>query len=516
MVATLDLVPSPGQALAFKHIDDTLAKHDAKKFMERGITSMLEPGSVAEELNPYLTRSAAVVLMNMSEKGSGVVLYAVNDPGAVSAWLKKKGKPKFYKGLAYYQLPNGKSSLMMIENFLAFGSDGLALSRIAGVKAGIEPSIETVAEAMNAEGQLAPDANIKVIMSPKIVGESKTKMPVVGYISMGLAIRDEGLELTTNSRLDTKDSAIAKFASIAPLNPAVTAMLPKGAYGFLSLSQPSTYWAAGTTTLDQQGQGEAKKQIEQSVQDGLGLSMENDVMPAMQGTATLAFYPNESELSGVNAVAILDDSNGADAAPGFEKLRTFLEKQSAKDKPGKTLFVKSQEGDATVYRLSPEIEREFHKTVKTNPSDVFQYHKVFDDKTATWAVIGKSVIAATSPKLLAQTLDQYRSKNAASSLTQDSAYTLVSPSINDGSQAIVTFDLARIAQGVDGTLKPGASDSDARKTIRTILDMFKELKTPMAVTMHVVPTGDTTTKIMVPIDYERLFEFIGSQIQKGK
>jgi hypothetical protein len=516
MVATVDMVPSPGQTLAFKHIDDTLAKHDVQKFMERGITSLLEPGPIAEELNPYLTRSAAVALFSMSEKGSGVVLYAVNDPAAVSAWLKKKAKPKFYKGLAYYQLPSGKSSLLMIENFLAFGSDAVALSRIVGVKAGTEPSITTVAEAMNAENQIAPDANVKVIMSPKIAEQSKTKLPVVGYLSMGLAIRDEGLEFTTNTRLDTADSAISKFANISPINPAVTAMLPKGAYGFVSLSQPSTYWSAGTSALDQQGQGDAKKQMEKSIQDGLGLSMEDDVMPAIQGTVTLALYPNENELSGVNAVAIFDDSNGANAAPGFEKFRAFAVKQAGKDQPGKPIFVKSQDGDATVYRLSPEVEKEFHKNAKGNPQDIIEYSKVFDEKTATWAIIGKSVIAATSPKLLARTLEQYRSKEAAGSLAQDSAYALVSPSISGGSQAIVTFDLARIAKGIDGTLKPGEAKSDARKSARTILDMFENLKTPMAVTMHVVPNGDTASKVIVPIDYEKLFDFIGTQIQKKK
>jgi hypothetical protein len=293
-------------------------------------------------------------------------------------------------------------------------------------------------------------------------------------------------------------------------------MLPKGAYGFVSLSQPSTYWSAGTSALDQQGQGNAKKQMEKSIQDGLGLSMEDDVMPAIQGTATLALYPNENELSGVNAVAILDDSNGANAAPGFEKLRAFLEKQAGKDQPGKPIFVKSQDGDATVYRLSPEVEKEFHKNAKGNPQDIIEYSKVFDEKTATWAIIGKSVIAATSPKLLARTLEQYRSKDAAGSLAQDSAYALVSPSISGGSQAIVTFDLARIAKGIDGTLKPGEAKSDARKTARTILDMFENLKTPMAVTMHVVPNGDTASKVIVPIDYEKLFDFIGTQIQKKK
>jgi Protein of unknown function (DUF3352) len=516
MVATVDMVPSPGQTLAFKHIDDTLAKHDVQKFMERGITSLLEPGPIAEELNPYLTRSAAVALFSMSEKGSGVVLYAVNDPAAVSAWLKKKAKPKFYKGLAYYQLPNGKSSLLMIENFLAFGSDALALSRIVGVKAGTEPSITTVAEAMNAENQIAPDANVKVIMSPKIAEQSKTKLPVIGYLSMGLAIRDEGLEFTTNTRLDTADSAISKFANISPINPAVTAMLPKGAYGFVSLSQPSTYWSAGTSALDQQGQGDAKKQMEKSIQDGLGLSMEDDVMPAIQGTVTLALYPNENELSGVNAVAIFDDSNGANAAPGFEKFRAFAVKQAGNDKPGKPIFVKSQDGDATVYRLSPQVEKDFRESMHGNPQDIIEYSKVFDEKTATWAIIGKSVIAATSPKLLARTLGQYRSKEAAGSLAQDSAYALVSPSISGGSQAIVTFDLARIAKGIDGTLKPGEAKSDARKTARTILDMFENLKTPMAVTMHVVPNGDTASKVIVPIDYEKLFDFIGTQVLKKK
>jgi hypothetical protein len=46
--------------------------------------------------------------------------------------------------------------------------------------------------------------------------------------------------------------------------------------------------------------------------------------------------------------------------------------------------------------------------------------------------------------------------------------------------------------------------------------MFENLKSPMAVTMHVVPNGDTASKVIVPIDYEKLFDFIGSQVLKKK
>ncbi len=86
IAVSFDLVPSPAQALAFKHIDDSLGRNDMAGFLEKSVLDIVEHGPMADSLRPLVKWSGAFCLApvegqqpNSSAGTSPIIFIALTD-----------------------------------------------------------------------------------------------------------------------------------------------------------------------------------------------------------------------------------------------------------------------------------------------------------------------------------------------------------------------------------------------------------------------------------------------------
>ncbi len=104
MVGTLDLSPSPQQALAFKRIDDAMDRNDMNRLVETSVLDIFSKKSPATDaLRPLVQRNGAIALLPLKTEQPGtqmvgLALIAVSSGTEAEAILKKFGKPTFFRG----------------------------------------------------------------------------------------------------------------------------------------------------------------------------------------------------------------------------------------------------------------------------------------------------------------------------------------------------------------------------------------------------------------------------------
>jgi hypothetical protein len=523
IVGSLDLSPSPGQAMTFKKIDDALARNGMDQFVERGLIDIFENSSQVDDIRPHTLRNAAFGLLPMEKGGKremkGVMLLGLSDGPKVAEILRKRGKPQFFKGMPYYRLPKGKMAMVVFDDVLALADDGSILLKVKQVRDGAAPAITSNQEFMAAREKVANDANLMMFMNPKMLGDHKgTDKIGKDWMTAGLAIRDGGLEMTMSGALDpTQTPEIAQFGKTAPIRRDLFQVLPSGAYGMVVASQPANYFGAAEGVLKSDGDGkDMLKSMEEGVKDGTGLSYREDLVPALQGNAVIAAYPTESgDPAGVDLLLVSDDSNGANPAAAVEKFQQFAEQKMAEEKKGQSPFTKTEVEGARSFRLADELQNEIRQGMsKDMATPEIRSDVLFKKKTVVWAIVDRTVIAATSQDLLDRAVASYRAKT--STLSADRAFSEAEPKLLDGSQSVVTFNLARVAKGVGNTLVLDKMDREGRDMARSILSMFETLHEPLYIKSQITPEGKIRGGTFIPMDYDKMIDFAGRMMKREK
>jgi hypothetical protein len=153
------------------------------------------------------------------------------------------------------------------------------------------------------------------------------------------------------------------------------------------------------------------------------------------------------------------------------------------------------------------------KGITENPPAEFDVQQLVDGKTVTYAKVGKAVIVATSKTLLDRALNAYTTHN--DSLVGDPS---IMPSINaavPNAQGVMVLDITRIATAVDAMMNYDKMDPDAQKMVKGIVDMLKGLTTPLHGS-SAIGKDHIGASFFMPMDYDRLIDFIGGIIEKAK
>lgn len=529
MVGSIDLSPSPNQAMVFKKIDDALARHGLDKQIDGALTDVVAQGPAAEKIRPYSKRGGAFAMLKPDPKNkedgmedSFVAYFAVSDGPAVAKILRESGKPAFWKGTRYHQLNPSGPGMMVVDDLLVVGM-GKALHQVEQVVEKKKDSILERPDFMVERSKIDPDANIMVFISPEALEvfgkdapeESREMLKASKWMAMGIAVRENGLALSFSSDYDsTKAKWLQPLASMAPIRNDLLSVLPKGAYGFTALSQPSKYFESFELAVQNDKQGrQSMAEWEKEMSKETGVSLRQDVLPAFQGNAIIAFYPNPNEknAAGADLLLVVDDQQGARAANLAEHIRNQVESEilaQGEESP----FEMTEEGDVKKFRLIDSVTDEMQTdlTEGMGDSSPLKSDVLMKDKTITWALVGQTVVASSSQKLLDAAIAGLKTRE--NGLETDALWQGRTRSLIQGQQVLATFNLARIAEGFQNSVDIEKTGEDG-KTIREVSDSFKKLTEPFVI-KSATSTDSTSMDLFIPMDWERLIDLIGENMNQ--
>jgi hypothetical protein len=293
--------------------------------------------------------------------------------------------------------------------------------------------------------------------------------------------------------------------------------MPSGSYGMIALSNPSSYFDAIKGSMkDEKETNKQFAEMEDSVEKGTGLSVKHDLLPAFKGDAVAALYPsNEGDVAGLDVLMMVDDSNGANPSDAVERFQSFVERQTAKEGNGPKLFDEKAINGGREFRINEKAESEMRKSIGDSMGqDTFKKDVLVGKKTMVFAMLGKTVIGSTSQDLLDRAVSTYQSK--ANGLIGDAKFAPSEKALLDGSQSFAVFSLARIADGVKNTIVTSKMNESDRKIFDSILGAFSSLNDPLYLKGKVAPDGVSSGGVFIPLDYDKLIDLMGGQINKKK
>lgn len=213
---------------------------------------------------------------------------------------------------------------------------------------------------------LSPSALAKAGEFSKSSGINVNPFASMRWLAFGVTLRDEGIALSYQVPMDANTvPGLTNLGQIAPLDPQILKKLPAGAYSVMAYSQPGTYWNFAQDMVA--NDPDTKKKMDEGVAEfekQTGISVPNDILPALKGRLTLALYPDARGTEyGVDGVFIADDANGANPAALAEKLRALVERETSKDGKRGVHFTTTTRNGATCYALDPESREQMHQSL---------------------------------------------------------------------------------------------------------------------------------------------------------
>jgi len=525
VVVTLDLSPSAGQAGIFKKIDDALARNHMDQQYNELISSVASEFNLDRDFADCVERAGAFAIFDMKSMNSKTpelaVVVGLKNPGRAEEIIRNIGR-KFDIGTQKaYAMEKGEVYLTIVGDHLVMSPSKKAMTEALDVYSGKQPSILANAEFAKARADLDQDSNVMAFVNVREIAntqidEKKAKDLVSGFgwAGIGIALRDGGLSFKSGVAYDSeKVPALGKLAAIKPLQSNLYTMLPSGAY---MVSAGSNSSANLEFARDMIGSFAEKafdlRTIDRDIRKEIGMGIDDGILPAFKGESVLALYPSKGTATGADLLFVVGDQNGADPAKLADAVRRALgSKYTSSTRKGQLMA--ALKGDGSRWQLTPDVEQEMVKEITKNPPEEFDIQPLVDGKTVTYAKVGNAVIIATSKPLLDRALASYTTHN--DSLVSDPS---IMPSINAAvpdAQSVMVLDISRIAACVDSMMRYDKMDPEASKTVKGVVDMLKGLTTPLHGS-SAIGKDHIGASFFMPMDYDRLIDFIGGLMEKAK
>lgn len=523
---TMDLSPSVSQTVAFKKIDDALVRNHMDGLLQTSMLGMVSQSDVAKELTPLTRRSAAFAIIaskgEPAPRGQDPSLFFIGltDGPAAAKILKQHGSPQFYKGAQFYMLPQSHLGVMVIDDQLAISQNPRNLYLAKQVSEGAVPSIQTVQGFQDCRATLDADSNVMIFANPQAIAEmsnpkDSTAKLLKGtrWAGFGVSLRESGIAATVHGSFNPDEMAsYQKLTHLAPMRADLYKVMPSGAYGLFTVSQPGAIADFALDLWRHQPNGE-RGYVD--FNDGMikwsGVDVEKEFVPALQGDAIIAAYPKAGETaSGIDLLAVVDDSNGANPAGIVDRIRMAFDKmyRDGSQNQGE-LFVKQVRRDGDIYRLAPKPEADMQKGLGDTLGNTAD-RDLATEKTIVFATRNNTVFVATSQALLDKALGSFRS--ATNGLATDSAFGTSESAVAD-SQTLAAFSVSRIAEGVDRAISRSGMSEDGRKIFSEALGFCKGLTEPLTISAKLQAT-EGRLSLFIPMDYDKLLDIVGSHIKK--
>lgn len=526
LVATVDLSPSPAQTLLFKRIDDALARNEMADALQGSIIDLIADNAAGKAIRGYAQRSGAIAVFPETVKGQGprmVGFIGLTDPGAVRAALRKHAPTSFWRGTQSFKL--GEAHASVIENYLVLSDDAKTAHEIEKVSEGA-PSLLQNASFVSARKEVDADANLMVMISPGFLemataaeeggqGMSAFGLPagtkvMTDWMAISLALRDNGLALVANGKIDGKEiPGYLKFAAAPLLRPDLFQVLPKGAYGFYAASAPATIydWVDEVFAKDE-GYREGRDGFAEEMRANTELDLQKDVIGNLRGTTVFAAYPSPDGKGGLDLLALMDDREGSKPAAAARKLVESANRESAKE-GGPAMFAQSEVDGVTIFALDGEAQEGFAEIFQPGEDAMVKGDVLGNGKTLAIALVGDSILVSTNRDLLNRGIAALKSHS--NPIADDDGFASLK-NVPQEAQHAMAFHLGRIAEGVASTLDVEKMDAKGKQQVEDVVGMFRAMKEPMVMTALSRSDGYKSVFLM-PMDYDKLIDLIGKEMK---
>ena len=504
VVGVLDLNPSPNQTLVYKRIEDALSRNSVTKSLdEMSLDLPIWAKSDADLFRPYVDRGLAFGLLEtkdakIAEKQAAVLLLPVKDPVAVSNLLKRKGKPAFWRGTQYYQLSDKSIGYRVVADRLVVGQQGWAIEQVAKAASGEAPRLVDQPGFQAARGRMAAEANMVVMVSPEAMDEGDSEPLTNDWLAFGATVRDKGFEILADVMLAPgKDGSMARLGKIDSLRPDLLRALPANPLALVAVSSPGGMAEVG---MDEGKKAGVELNESDEVKEELGVSVNDDILPALKGTSVVGVYPSKDGES-MDFLVLSDSDHGAKPAAVAQKAADKVNDETLKES-GKPFFVKETTGDVVITRLSDEQQDEVEDSLG-DLGDQVGVRKLFKDKTLIMATVGDAAIIGSSREMIDRALASYRANpiDASSKAASGTQRELAA-----GTQVLMTFSVSEITRMVQRVTDVSKMDKDGKATLDRVTNRLLELNDPFMATAAVKSDGHTTMRFMIPMDWELMID----------
>jgi len=522
LAASIDLNPSPQQAMVFKKLDDALERNEMKDSLDRGVIEMMRDGDgPAQEIAKY-TRRNGVVAAIPDETGEwrGVMLIAISDAKGLDAYLRKAGKTTFYKGAQYWTIGPAEDAYAVLGDHLVVGERPYSMWRVHRVVNGHEASLTQLKEFAEARASVPADANIMAFMNPKYAKDMNGKSPMDRWGTLSASIRDGGFEITADGNIDL-DSApeLKDLANAKPLTGAALDLLPAGAVGAFAIAQPGIYGKGAKSmamSADAPEDGE-ENTLDDDIREFLGVDADTEIAAALSGNTAIAIYPSTDGKS-ADAIALVDAANGANPRALAEKIRKHIEESAKAEDPEAVPFRTEEYNGATLIQMNLEDEGD---TVPDVPDDgdgdgmddmgampmpepgPFDFDRLFEDKNLVFVASGDSMIVASSVEMAKRAVDAAAGR--APTMRTDRAFV---PDLT-GAQGVWGFHFGRMAKMVRAMTDESKMSESDRKNFNDGLNAVEKLTEPMTMQMRAGNDGSLSIRMFIPMDYDAMVDILG-------
>ena len=510
---SIDLNPSPQQAMVFKKLDDALARNDMKDSLDRGVIEMMRDGDpAAQEIAKYTRRNGVVAaLPDETGEWRGVMLIAISDAKGLDAYLRKAGKVKFFKGAQYWNIGPAEDSYAVLGDHLIVGEKPFSMWRVHRVMQGYEAPLTELKEFAAARATVPVDANIMAFLNPKHAKELDGKVALDKWGCMSASIRDGGFEITADhdfnldSMPEFKDISHAKALSADAMD-----ALPAGAVGAFAFAQPGIYGKGAksmATSSPEAPEGDQGPSFDEEVRDFLGVDPDTDIANALLGNVSMAFYPSADGKS-ADALALIDSANGANPRLLLEKIRYHMEEMSKEEDGDFVPFTSEEYQGSTILKFNMPEEEDNGGTPHEPPMEgmPFDFDALVKDKELSMVVRGDSVLLASSVAMAKRAIDSAAGRSA--NMASDRSFV---PSLS-GSQSVWGFHFGRLAKVIRDVADESQMSESDQKSFNDAMSAMEKLTTPMSMELSVAPDGNTKIRLFIPMDYDVMVDILGDLV----
>lgn len=555
VVVTVDLTPSDRQLETFDKIQKAIHDNGLDLKLDGMLKRFMDKDPLGAELRPFFRRNYAIAIWPSKDAEAATVsLFAVDDAKSVQAVLGKHVQPDG-DGIFALKSPANMYATVM-DDYLVAGNSKQAIQRVQAVHADKGSSVASLPAFVDARQALPKDANVMVFVSPKEISKmaGNAEMFAVNvntikgteWMAYGLTIEPDGLAVDYHCPLDPKAApGLAGLSNSSPFDLKVLDALPEGAYGLIGVSQSSGYWSLATESARSQGK-ELARQFDEGVRSfekSSGLSVQNDIVPALKGDQVIAVYPGKTgEGADLDLVLVATNANGATPAALSAKLRAMVERESQKGSRPIT-FKSSQVSDVTLWEIDSKSRDEMLRGIyggsgfapplsspspmSTDPSTDSVNPgfspptsggmtelkgkdpvKTYSDKSIMVAEFPDKVVVCTSRAMLMQMV---AGKFEGKSLAQSEAFLKMRDRIIEGAQSVFMVDTKRIIDALRPFVKENLSGAPVKAD--DVLNLFG------SGTSGMVGSGIFDGKVgkgrfFMPLDWVSLCNLVG-QGMKG-
>ncbi len=547
LVVTLDTTPSPAQAPLFLRLKRALESAHIDSKMNDMIKGAVEDASspISAEIRPYLTTNFAFAMLDMPrpgghDNGQPVVFLAVNNAGKVEELLARSGRHVRQSGFAYYRLKKDDQCAMVVANYLVLSTSPSILARVQMAYQGRLGTVAGLREYQEARAELPEDATLMVFVSPSALHELDGEGRKLGvtpfrdtrWMAVSSTLRNQGLVFDYRAPVTPgRQPRIQQMAQAPAIDMAAYKQLPSGAYGVFALSDPASYWdyLASMVADDAKSRGQFDRGLHE-FETQTGLSVSGDILPALRGRTLFAVYPNSDDATAhPEGLIVIDDSNGANPAALVEKVKTWLQRTTAKKGNAGARFIPAQQSSITVWHLDPDSRAVLGDTIgsilggimrdEEGPNGAPHTHEdqakrpaaaKMSTPTPVYAQVGNSILVATSQAMLQRAIQVHQ--GLVPTLAEDPAFTAMRQMARPGTQGILMVNLAAIMGRVEPYLKDWMKDESV--IADDIVHVFGAPNTGL------VASGNFDGQVergslFLPLDYDRLARLIKAGMDQG-